>query len=143
MRYLIPLALCAVFAAAHGDTIVATKQAKLACVKQQVHHLDLKVERLDERYNASVIRTHSLSRHIVRTTHALHLAAAGLRSNQALLADLLVATRCWPARMTSPPHSTAMKRAIGSTVPWPASWLRSQTPLRRAGAPPRATDGAT
>jgi peptidoglycan DL-endopeptidase CwlO len=95
MLYLLPVALCAALgvvpSAAHGDTTLEKKQAKLERVKRQVHRLDLRVERLDERYDATVIRTHTLSRRISATTKALDAAAASLRADQALLGDLLVA----------------------------------------------------
>jgi cell wall-associated NlpC family hydrolase len=94
MRHLVAVVLCAtaiaVPAVAHGDTIIQQKQAQLVRVKRQVHYLDLRVDRIDERYNAAVIRTHLLSRRIAATTLALKAAAARLRADQALLAELLV-----------------------------------------------------
>jgi hypothetical protein len=92
---LVAVVLCPIAAGmpavAHGDTIIQQKQAQLVRVKRQVHRLDLRVGRIDERYNAAVIRTRVLSRQIAKTTLALNAEAARLRADQALLADLLVA----------------------------------------------------
>jgi peptidoglycan DL-endopeptidase CwlO len=95
MRHLVAGAIAiaiaiAVPAVARGDTLIQQKQSQLMRVKRQVHRLDLRVDRIDERYNAAVIRTHVLSRRIATTTVALRAAAARLRADQTLLAELLV-----------------------------------------------------
>jgi outer membrane murein-binding lipoprotein Lpp len=47
-------AICA--SAAPASPLLDQKQAQLSAVRRQVHRLDLRVERLDERYNAAVVR---------------------------------------------------------------------------------------
>jgi cell wall-associated NlpC family hydrolase len=82
---------CALVQPAHGDTLLDQKRAALARAKLQLHRLDLRVDRLDERYNVAVIRTQQLSRRIGATTDTLHATARRLRADQSQLADLLVA----------------------------------------------------
>src|SRR5438128_1828724 len=79
-------------AAAPASPVLDQKRAQLASVHLRVHSLDLRVERLDERYNAAVLRARLLDRRIAATTRALHAQQALLRERQATLARLLVAT---------------------------------------------------
>jgi cell wall-associated NlpC family hydrolase len=81
-------AFCA--SAAPASTLLEQKQAQLAAVHRQVHRLDLRVERLDERYNAAVLRTQTLDRRIAVTTRALRRQQTLLRARQGTLSDLLV-----------------------------------------------------
>jgi peptidoglycan DL-endopeptidase CwlO len=97
LRILMALLACALLSSAgtvssaHADPLLDHKQAQLARLKRQIHALDLRVDRLDQRYDAAVIRTRTLARQIPQSTRALQAAAARLRTAQAHLADLLVA----------------------------------------------------
>jgi len=79
-------------AAAPASPVLDQKRAQLASVQRRVHRLDLRVEQLDERYNAAVLRASLLERRIAATTRALHDQQALLRQRQATLARLLIAT---------------------------------------------------
>ena len=84
---------CAVSASpAPASPLLDQKRAQLASVRLRVHRLDLRVEQLDERYNAAVLRARLLGRRIAATTRALHAQQALLQARQATLARLLVAT---------------------------------------------------
>ncbi|MDX6544740.1 MAG: peptidoglycan DL-endopeptidase CwlO [Gaiellales bacterium] len=78
--------------AAPASTLLEQKQAQLAAVHRQVHRLDLSVERLDERYNAAVLRTQMIDRRIAATTRALRRQQALLRDREGTLSDLLVSS---------------------------------------------------
>src|SRR5947208_1806604 len=84
---------CAVSASpAPASPLLDQKRAQLASVSLRVHRLDLRVEQLDEHYNAAVLRAKLLGRRIAATTRALHAQQRLLRGRQAMLARLLVAT---------------------------------------------------
>jgi cell wall-associated NlpC family hydrolase len=99
-RYLISAAAvtllgmaCAISAPpAPASPLLDQKRAQLERVHARVHLLDLRVEQLDERYNAAVLRAMLLDRRIAATTRAMHAQQALLLERQATLARLLVAT---------------------------------------------------
>jgi hypothetical protein len=88
MRILVALCICALLASAgtasppHADRLLDRKQAQFARVKRQVRALDLRVDRIDQRYDAAVIRTRTLARQISQSTRALRAAAARLGAAQ-------------------------------------------------------------
>jgi cell wall-associated NlpC family hydrolase len=89
-------ALAVVSAAAHAgpaaaDPTLDQKKAQYAKVQAEVRDLDARVEKLTERYNASVERLKTLRGQIRVATYRLNLAQAQLEFQQSMLSDLMVA----------------------------------------------------